>query len=51
MMLVKYFMKSQKFHIKSLGKKHIYNRGHNIFELYNVLLQVQFAVSKTKLVI
>ena len=27
----------------------IYNPGHNILELYSVLLQVRFATSKTKL--
>ena len=26
-----------------------YNPGHNILELYNILVQVQLATSKTKL--
>ena len=28
---------------------HIYNHGHNISEVYNVLVKVRFATSKTKL--
>ena len=27
----------------------IYNPGHNILELYNVLVQIRFTTSKTKL--
>ena len=26
-----------------------YNPGHNILELYNILVQIQFTTSKTKL--
>ena len=29
----------------------LYNFGHNILELYNVLVQIQVATGKTKLVI
>ena len=31
------------------SNKLCYNPGHNIMELYNILVQIQFATSKTKL--
>ena len=37
------------FHIKLERLKLIYNPGHNILELYNILEQVQFTTNKTKL--
>ena len=30
-------------------QEQIYNPGHSILELYNILVQVRFATSKTKL--
>ena len=45
--LGKFGWKSQNCEIKM--KLDAYNPGHNILELYNVLVQVGFAKSKTKL--
>ena len=39
---------SKNVYIKKSVTKFIYNPGHNILELYNVLVQIQLTTSKTK---
>ena len=44
------FSRNLNHHCKSRGqKKSLDNRGHNGFALYNILVQVWFTTSKTKL--
>ena len=47
-----YSRKPCRFCYKRLTKSNnakIYNPGHNILELYNILVQIQFTTIKTKL--
>ena len=37
--------------LRSLTNVNDYNLGHNIFDLYNILIQIRLTTSKTKFVI